>query len=225
MGPRNEEAGAAGQGLGFGDRRDDRDLQVPRLPQAVHPASPEGCRRRRDPASTAARNAANGPSKSTRPKGLSCSTDGRVGVLLLRESSDVPPSVRRKGAGPQPIWCGGLEREPSPPAARRVTSEVERAILFAASLVVLIAPAQGCSVADEPPWPMKIPVLVVKYFPVKGDRIDLAVTGDWDAPLEETRTKTDQPDKSRDPGTPRGLPVSRLQGCAGPAKPRLRSAG
>jgi len=39
---------------------------------------------------------------------------------------------------------------------------------------------------------MKIPVLVVKYFPVKGDRIDQSITGDWGAPLEETRQKTDK---------------------------------
>jgi hypothetical protein len=39
---------------------------------------------------------------------------------------------------------------------------------------------------------MQIPVVVVKYFPVKGDLIDQKVTGDWGAPLEETRKKTDQ---------------------------------
>jgi hypothetical protein len=42
----------------------------------------------------------------------------------------------------------------------------------------------------QPKLPMEIPVLVVKYFPVKGDRIDQAVTGDWGAPLQETRAKT-----------------------------------
>ena len=39
---------------------------------------------------------------------------------------------------------------------------------------------------------MEIPVLVVKYFPVKGDLIDQKVTGDWGAPLDETRKKTEQ---------------------------------
>ena len=34
--------------------------------------------------------------------------------------------------------------------------------------------------------------MVVKYFPVKGDLIDQKVTGDWGAPLEETRKKTEQ---------------------------------
>ena len=45
---------------------------------------------------------------------------------------------------------------------------------------------------EAPKLPMEIPVLVVKYFPVKGDRIDQKVTGDWGAPLEETRKKTEQ---------------------------------
>ena len=34
--------------------------------------------------------------------------------------------------------------------------------------------------------PLEIPVFVVRYFPVRGERIDQAVTGDWDAPLDET---------------------------------------
>jgi hypothetical protein len=42
----------------------------------------------------------------------------------------------------------------------------------------------------QPKLPMEIKVLVVKYFPVKGDRIDQSVTGDWGEPLEETRQKT-----------------------------------
>jgi hypothetical protein len=44
----------------------------------------------------------------------------------------------------------------------------------------------------DPRLPMQIPVVVVKYFPVKGELIDQKVTGDWGAPLEETRKKTDQ---------------------------------
>ena len=43
-----------------------------------------------------------------------------------------------------------------------------------------------------PDLPMKIPVVVVKYFPVKGDLIDVAVTGDWGASLAETREKTER---------------------------------
>jgi len=37
-----------------------------------------------------------------------------------------------------------------------------------------------------------VPVLVVKYFPVKGDLIDIEVTGDWGASLAETRAKTER---------------------------------
>lgn len=39
---------------------------------------------------------------------------------------------------------------------------------------------------------MQISVVVVKYFPVKGAKIDIAVTGDWGAPLAQTRKATDQ---------------------------------
>jgi hypothetical protein len=56
----------------------------------------------------------------------------------------------------------------------------------------LAVPSQGFADSDAPTLPMKVPVLVIKFFPVKGDRIDLAVTGDWDASLEETRLKTDK---------------------------------
>jgi hypothetical protein len=45
---------------------------------------------------------------------------------------------------------------------------------------------------SSPRAPMEIPVLVVKYFPVKGDLIDVGVTGDWGASLKDTRAKTDK---------------------------------
>jgi hypothetical protein len=38
--------------------------------------------------------------------------------------------------------------------------------------------------------PFEIPVLVLSYFPTNADRIHIQVTGDWDAPLAETRAKT-----------------------------------
>jgi D-amino peptidase len=41
-----------------------------------------------------------------------------------------------------------------------------------------------------PKLPIEIPVLVINYFPVTGDRIDRTVTGDWDESLAETRRKT-----------------------------------
>lgn len=39
--------------------------------------------------------------------------------------------------------------------------------------------------------PFLIPVVVVKYFPVKDGNIDISVTGDYGAPLEQTRKHTD----------------------------------
>jgi hypothetical protein len=36
-----------------------------------------------------------------------------------------------------------------------------------------------------------VPIVVVKYFPVNGDLIDIRVTGDWGKSLAVTRTKTD----------------------------------
>ena len=48
----------------------------------------------------------------------------------------------------------------------------------------------AAAAAFQPKLPMEIPVLVIKYFPVKGDRIDQAVTGDWGESLAETRKKT-----------------------------------
>ncbi len=69
-------------------------------------------------------------------------------------------------------------------------------ILSMVSVIALVAcllgPSQGLADTDAPTLPMRIPVLVVKYFPVKGDQIDLTVTGDWGASLDETRTKTDK---------------------------------
>jgi len=62
----------------------------------------------------------------------------------------------------------------------------------AAQQTTVTASGQALAETGSPTLPMKIPVLVVKYFPVKGDRIDLAVTGDWDAPLQETRIKTER---------------------------------
>ncbi|MEW6745444.1 MAG: hypothetical protein AB1486_22050 [Planctomycetota bacterium] len=43
--------------------------------------------------------------------------------------------------------------------------------------------------AGDPLW--IIPVVTIKYFPVKGDRIDVDVTGDWGETLEATRRKVE----------------------------------
>ncbi|GAB4369197.1 MAG: hypothetical protein Kow0042_10770 [Calditrichia bacterium] len=54
--------------------------------------------------------------------------------------------------------------------------------------------ALTCVMAKPSPtieYPLEIPVVVVKYFPVKGDNIDIEVTGDWGKSLEFTRHKTD----------------------------------
>lgn len=47
---------------------------------------------------------------------------------------------------------------------------------------------------SQPPgikYPIEIPVVVVKYFPVKGEKIDISITGDWGESLAYTRHKTD----------------------------------
>ena len=48
--------------------------------------------------------------------------------------------------------------------------------------ITLVGPVAGPMAATEvyrPKLPMEIRVLVIKYFPVKGDRINQTVTGDW----------------------------------------------
>jgi len=39
--------------------------------------------------------------------------------------------------------------------------------------------------------PIEIPIVIVKYFPIDGDRIDVRVTGDWGDLLSATREKTE----------------------------------
>jgi len=64
--------------------------------------------------------------------------------------------------------------------------------VFAGVLALLAVFVAALAAAEpyQPKLPMEIKVLVVKYFPVKGDRIDQTVTGDWGESLEETREKT-----------------------------------
>lgn len=62
--------------------------------------------------------------------------------------------------------------------------------LICLQILVHGAAAAGAAVDSRPRLPMEIPVLVIKYFPVNGDLIDRAVTGDWGASLAETRAKT-----------------------------------
>jgi D-amino peptidase len=56
-------------------------------------------------------------------------------------------------------------------------------------LLILAGRAESADVC-QPKLPIEIPVLVMEYFPVTGDRIDRTVTGDWEESLAETRRKT-----------------------------------
>ncbi len=40
--------------------------------------------------------------------------------------------------------------------------------------------------------PLLVPVVVIKFFPVSGENIDINVTGDWGEGLDSTRAKTDR---------------------------------
>jgi len=80
--------------------------------------------------------------------------------------------------------------------------------------------AAAMSAGQEPALPMEIPVVVVRYFPVKEDRIDRAVTGDWGAPLKETREKTERLTREVIAALEEG---SRFRGYKDPsARPSLR---
>jgi hypothetical protein len=50
----------------------------------------------------------------------------------------------------------------------------------------------NANVVDSIVYPMVIPVLVVKYFPVFSGRLNVAETGDVSMPLDQARTKTDK---------------------------------
>ena len=60
-------------------------------------------------------------------------------------------------------------------------------MLLACLLAAVRATSFGAP-ADQGPF--EVPVLVLSFFPTNGDRVDVRVTGDWDAPLAETRAKT-----------------------------------
>jgi hypothetical protein len=78
--------------------------------------------------------------------------------------------------------------------ARWAVGELPSLAGLAVAIGVVLASSCGAAAeeAKTPPPPWKIPVVVVKYFPVKGDRLDQAVTGDWGETLEATRAKTDR---------------------------------
>jgi hypothetical protein len=53
----------------------------------------------------------------------------------------------------------------------------------AVATLLLSAPSLPAEEAYQPKLPMPVKVLVIKYFPVKGDLIDINQTGDWGASL------------------------------------------
>jgi len=74
--------------------------------------------------------------------------------------------------------------------------------------------------ADGLVWPIEIPVVVVKYFPVAGDKIDVRVTGDYGDSLASTREKVERIQKETIAALEEG---SRYHGYKNPdAKPSLR---
>ena len=62
---------------------------------------------------------------------------------------------------------------------------------------VLGADAKQMGSVQKIRLPIKIPIVIVKYFPVDGERIDIKVTGDWGEPLAATRQKTERITQNR----------------------------
>lgn len=60
---------------------------------------------------------------------------------------------------------------------------------FVKSILVSLLFIIPCYGADNLPY--RVPVLVVRYYPVDGATIDIKKTGDWGRSLAETRTKVD----------------------------------
>lgn len=75
---------------------------------------------------------------------------------------------------------------------RLPTSFPLASLVLLATLALGLPSAARAAAPDADKLPWEIPVLVVKYFPVKGDRIDQAVTGDWGDTLQATRAKCDR---------------------------------
>ncbi|MEJ2537772.1 MAG: hypothetical protein P8048_12120, partial [Calditrichia bacterium] len=64
-------------------------------------------------------------------------------------------------------------------------------ILLIVWLVLLSLTINSFTQTDSRQVPFEIPVVVVKYFPVKDSLIDIEMTGDWGKGLDYTRHKTD----------------------------------
>jgi len=66
-------------------------------------------------------------------------------------------------------------------------------------LPILAAPPLPAEVAEAAPivdsaleGPWTVPVVEVRFFPRRGQHVDIAVTGDWGAPIDETRTRVER---------------------------------
>ncbi|MBM4059940.1 MAG: hypothetical protein FJ265_02440 [Planctomycetes bacterium] len=95
------------------------------------------------------------------------------------------------------------------------------AALLAAGLVAQEPPpTTAATTPTAAPLPMRVPVFVVRYFPVAGERIDRSVTGDWGETLAATQAKCDRLTKELADALAEG---SRYHGYKDPAsQPNLR---
>jgi len=64
--------------------------------------------------------------------------------------------------------------------------------LTIAFVALCLTGTAGAAVNKVPQEPFIVPVVVVKFFPVKDDRIDPELTGGYNQPLDEVRTWTDK---------------------------------
>jgi hypothetical protein len=119
----------------------------------------------------------------------------QTGVGLVEAKQAVESLAASHGLVPQPTGCLGMVLAVVAAVAILFISVAAQA-QQARPQTTVTPSSQAFADTDASTLSMKIPVLVIKYFPVKGDRIDLAITGDWDAPLEETRLKTDNQTQS-----------------------------
>lgn len=71
-----------------------------------------------------------------------------------------------------------------------VTGNLDAGVIIFVTLATLMFLPEVVKSQSEPEIPYKIPVVVVKFFPVKNDSIDIGVTGDWGKSLVFTQEKT-----------------------------------
>jgi hypothetical protein len=63
---------------------------------------------------------------------------------------------------------------------------------FCAAQPLQVAGANQTGLVQKVKLPIKIPIIIVKYFPVDGEKINIKITGDWDDSLAATRAKTER---------------------------------